>query len=329
MNPKYRRRRFGGIVGAGLWALACGGLIVAQPEPNGGRDTHEWVTKELAAPRVSFHKFRSGVLGKEVSYHLYAPAAYDEQEARLPVVYWLHGTGGGLAGIPTLARLFDNAITGGKAPPFLVVFVNGLPGGMYVDWKDGSTPVETVVIEELIPHIDGAHRTRASREGRLIDGFSMGGYGAARLGFSRPELFRGVSIVGAGPMQPELIEAPRAGRQRAREVLERVYAGDQDYFKRVSPRAIAERNAESLAGDLFVRVVIGERDETFPANRAFHEHLAALGIPHQWRVVAGVGHDARRIMTTLGDEWWEFYARVFDTGCVVNAERGGARSTAE
>lgn len=315
MHPNHVWRMGSGwLVAAGLWALGWGSVPAADPEPRMEQSGHEWVTREVAAPRVSFHTFKSEVLGQEVSYHMYTPAAYDAPEARLPVVYWLHGTGGGLAGIPVLSRLFDGAISGGKVPPFLVVFVNGLPGGMYVDWQDGSAPVESVIIKELIPHVDSTHRTRATREGRLIDGFSMGGYGAARLGFSYPELFGGVSMIGAGPMQAELVDGPRAGRRRSREVLDRVYGGDQEHFKQVSPRAIAERGAPRIAADVLVRVVVGAQDETLPANRAFHEHLAALGIGHEWREVAGVGHDARGIVVAMGEEFWGFYARVFGEG---------------
>ena len=82
----------------------------------------------------------------------------------------------------------------GAAPACLVVFVNGLPSGMYVDWKDGSTPVESMIVKDLVPHIDATWRTIATREGRMLDGFSMGGYGAARLGFKHANLFRAVSI---------------------------------------------------------------------------------------------------------------------------------------
>ena len=41
------------------------------------------------------------------------------------------------------------------------------------------------------------------------------GYGAARLGFKSPDVFRAVSIMGGGPLQEILRDAPRAGRRRA------------------------------------------------------------------------------------------------------------------
>jgi polyhydroxybutyrate depolymerase len=276
-----------------------------------------WITREVHAPRVSFRTFDSAAAGTKVTFHIYAPAAYDKPEnkdRRFPVVYWLHGSGGGLGGIPQVAAHFDAAIEAGKLPPCLVVFVNGMIGGfegMYVDWKDGTAPLETVIVKDLVPHIDGAYRTIAAREGRLLDGFSMGGYGAARLGFKFPDFFRAVSIVGAGPMQERLVQTPRAGRQRAAEVLAKVYGGDQSYFGVVSPRTLATQNAKAIAAGSLVRVVIGDADETFENNRRFREHLVDLKIPHTWTVLPGVAHDPMAVLRAIGDDNWAFYRQAF------------------
>ena len=304
------------IVGVafGLWAT---GFATGAPQDVGAGEQASkglaWVTPKIEGPRVSFHTFDSVAVKTEISYHLYTPAAYDDDRAeRFPVVYWLHGSGGGLAGIPRVAALCDAAIAAGKAPPCLVVFVNGLPEGMYVDWKDGSVPMETIIVKELVPHIDASYRTIATPTGRLLDGYSMGGYGAARLGFKYPDMFRAVSVMGGGPLQAELIQAPRAGRQRAEEVLRRVYGGDQEYFMSVSPRRLAEENAKAIAKGSLVRVVCGDRDETYPANLAFHEHLQSLGIPHDWKVLEGVDHNPLRTLEMLGDTNWAFYRQAFD-----------------
>jgi enterochelin esterase-like enzyme len=286
--------------------------IPADDRPPIAADQPPWVTPPVRAPGVDFRTFDSRAANARVSFHIYLPEAYrTEQERRFPVLYWLHGSGGGLRGIPQLARHFDSAIAAGKAPPFLVVFVNGFVEGMYVDWKDGSAPLETVIVKDLVPHVDATWRTIAAREGRMLDGFSMGGYGAARLGFKYPDLFRAVSIVSAGPMQPELVQTPRAGRQRAAEVLQKVYGGDQAYFRSVSPRTLAEQNAEAIAKGSLVRIVIGDQDETFENNRAFHEHLERLRIPHGWTVLRGVAHDPMGVLSALGDDNWAFYRTAF------------------
>ncbi len=80
----------------------------------------DWLTPVVEAPRVTHHTFDSGVAATRVSYHLYRPAAYEaEPDRRFPVVYWLHGSGGGLRGIAPLARQVDRAIQAGQADPNL------------------------------------------------------------------------------------------------------------------------------------------------------------------------------------------------------------------
>lgn len=296
------------LAAATLAFAARGAAPTAAPATMDGPDyTSAWVTRAMTGPRVSHHVFASRYAGGNVSYHLYTPVAHDgDPAARFPVVYWLHGSGGGLPGIPQLARLFDEAIMSGRLPPVFVVFVNGLPNGMYLDWKDGSVRVESMIIRDLIPHIDATHRTIAERHGRLIEGFSMGGYGAARLGFSHPHLFAGVSLLGAGPMQPDFSRTPRAGPARREEIFDRVYGNDPAFFLQVSPWAIAERQAPLLRG-MPVRQAIGDRDETFANNRAFHERMESLGVAHEWTVVPGLGHDPVGLIRALGDRFWSFH----------------------
>jgi enterochelin esterase-like enzyme len=270
------------------------------------------VTAAAEGPGVSLHTFRSEAQGASVSFHIYVPPAYAANpDRRFPVVYWLHGSGGGVPGIPQLAANFDQAIRAGKAPPFLVVFVNGLQMGMYVDWSNGQAPLETIIVHELRSFIDARWRTLATREGRLLDGFSMGGYGAARFGFRYPELFRTVSMMGAGPMQEFLTTVPRASKAQAEELLRNVYGGSQAGFQAVSPRRYARENAARLAGRSRLRLVIGDRDETLGNNQDFHAYLNYLRIPHDWIVLPGVGHDPFEVLTALGDRQWAFYREAF------------------
>jgi len=104
-----------------------------------------WMTERVGVQQVQYRVFQSTAAGATVSYHVYVPVAYDRQpNARFPVLYWLHGTGGGVRGIAPISRYFDDAIRTGKIAPMLVVFANGLPEGMWCDSADGKTPVETV-----------------------------------------------------------------------------------------------------------------------------------------------------------------------------------------
>jgi len=303
-------------LGAAIAGLAAGNRAQGSPARSpGGMDLPpplQWVTPGAEGPGLSFHTFRSRAAETEVSFHVYEPPAYAADSARrFPVAYWLHGSGGGVSGLARLSALVDEAIAARRTPPFLMVFVNGLRMGMYVDWANGRAPLETVIVHELRPHVDTNWRTIATREGRLLDGFSMGGYGAARFGFRYPELFRNVSMMGAGPMQETLERTPRASGVRAEDLLRDVYGGDQDRFREVSPRRYAEQNAAALARGSRLRLVVGDRDETFENNRDFHDHLVRLGIPHDWIVLPGVGHDPLRVLAALGDRHWAFYRDAF------------------
>lgn len=58
--------------------------------------TQPWVTPAVSAPGVQRVVFRSAAVGGDVSYHVYLPPAYAaEPTRRFPVMFWLHGSGGG------------------------------------------------------------------------------------------------------------------------------------------------------------------------------------------------------------------------------------------
>jgi thimet oligopeptidase len=301
--------------------IACSfpaGSVVAQDAIN--TQYYQWVTPARTATRVQYRTFQSAAVGSAVSYHIYIPESYESATMqRFPVVYWLHGGGGGGPGLPLLAARLDSAIRAGTIPPMLVVFPNGLSLGMYVDWKSGRVPMETVLIRELIPHIDTDFRTIPTRAGRLLEGFSMGGYGAARLAFKYPHLFAAASLLAAGPVQEELNAATseRANALQTQMVLDTIYGGDQEYFKAQSPWQLAERNVDAVRL-LRIRQVVGDSDNTLQSNRQFHDRLTRLKILHDFIVLPGVTHNPREVFDALGPRHLEFFRDVF-------AAAGGTR----
>lgn len=273
------------------------------------------VTAAVHAPRVEFRTFDSVAAKGKVSYHLYKPEVYAaDGERRFPVLYWLHGSGGGLAGIRPLAAFFDDAIRANKIPPMLVVFPNGLASSMWCDSKDGAVPMETILIKELLPHLDATVRTLATRSGRIIEGFSMGGYGAARLGFKYPQLFAAVSILAGGPLDLDFAGPRATGNPAERErILQRTFGGDLVYYRAQSPITLVAQQAEAVRGKVRVRLAVGSRDNTGPLNRAYSDHLQQLHIAHTFTEVPGVGHDALAVLRGLRDANWGFYGEVFST----------------
>jgi acetyl esterase/lipase len=269
-----------------------------------------WVVPDATPPLTGFRTFESAAVGGPVGYAVYLPPGYDDAAgARYPVVYWLHGMGGDPRRGGTFVRMLDEAIRAGIAPPAIAVLPNGGPAGFYADWADGSWPIETVIVPELIRHVTATYRTIGSREGRCIEGQSMGGFGAARLGFKHPELFGAVSV-SAGAL---IDFAARAGDGDARpsRVFRTVWGGDAARFRADDPSTLLRRNADRIRGRTAVRIFCGDQDGLLGRNELLHDLLDELGIAHEYTIVPGAGHGYDEKVERLGVGHFGWFGRAF------------------
>ena len=307
-------------LGIALTVLAIlAGLALANPV------AAQWTTPPASAPGVVYRTFQSPTAQTTVSFHVYLPPQYAANPTqRFPVIYWLHGSGSPIAGIPFMSSWYGAAMAQGKIPPMLVVFPNGMGASMWCDSKDGTVPMESVVIDDLIPHVDATYRTIASRAGRILEGFSMGGAGSGRLGLRRPDLFAGISMLGAGPMQLDFMDAPDGTKvppANRKALFEAVWGSDPAYYLAQHPWTIATLRAEAhVALCTRIRIGVGELDAMLAPNLEFSAHLLALGVPHDVRIVPGVGHSAAQTLQGLGEDSWSFYLEALATPCPQPAD---------
>ena len=296
------------LVTAIMGPVGCAAEAAARVEARvrQDQDTVGWVRPGIEGVGLSHHTFASKLVNGPVSYLLYRPPDYEQAaQHRYPVVYWLHGVAAGQASMARFAARLDTAIRAGKTPPMIVVFVNGLRGSMYCDSADNAVPVESVIIDELIPHVDEGYRSIARREGRIIEGFSMGGFGATHLGFKYPDRFGAVScIAGALYTGDSLSNGPRA---IDKAIFASVFGNDKDRFEAQSPWNLVEKNVQQIRGRMLVRIVVGDRDRLLARNREYHLLLDRLGVAHGFRIVAGVGHSPSAVYDALADANWSFY----------------------
>jgi endo-1,4-beta-xylanase len=281
------------------------------PKPKEGKRTPpkaEWVDSRRDEPNgTKYQTFTSKTLGGEVSYLVYLPAGYEKETKRYPVIYWLHGMGGNQrGGASVFLPHVDAALEKGDLPPAVVVLVNGMVNSFYCDWANGKRPIESVIIKDLIPHIDKTYRTVARREGRVIQGYSMGGYGAAHLGFKYPELF-GTIVVDAGALVNEGI---RNGPNFT-ELFKDIW-GDPKGFQEEHPKRLVEKNADKIRGKTNIRVGVGTEDNLLPRNRELHELLLNLKIDHQYELVEGVGHSSIEYYKKMKTKCLEIHRKAFE-----------------
>lgn len=279
--------------------------------PRDGGEAPAWLEPDQSEPAgMKYRAFYSKAAKGEVSYLIYLPPDYETaKNKRYPVVYWLHGRGGHQRAAGGAAGKWDAAIKAGRAAPVILVGVNGLPYSSYVDSFDGTTPVQTMIVNDLIPHIDATYRTIAQREARAIEGFSMGGAGAPKIGFRHPELFGVVSLL-AGALHDADSIVSETNKSRS-DAFSEIYGGSRDYFQSTSPWVWAEKNAEAIRGKIRVRVIVGDQDGLLPRVSAYHEMLVRLGIPHEFEVIQGAGHNVSRLYSGLGDRYVAFISEAF------------------
>ena len=297
-----------------LMVILVAGLVVparAQAPPSPARIaelSEQWVDPVTdAPPGTAYHLFETASRGKGTkgSYLIYLPPGYEKDPARrYPVIYWLHGGFGNARQGEWAVASLDRGMRAGLAPEAIVVLVQALPVGWYVNSKDGRRPIENVVIKDLIPHVDATYRTIARREGRGIEGMSMGGYGALHLGMKHPGLFGAISSVAPAILQ-DLKDEPK-------ERTYDTFGDDEAYYDANGPWTLARENADALRRGCTIRLLSGDEDARLrSAITGFHELLTQLRIPHRVSAVKGAGHDYKAIVSGLGDEGFAFWREAF------------------
>ncbi len=156
--------------------------------------------------------FASRKLGYTVNYRVYTPAGFDHATAKkLPVLYVTDGSDYWNDEMGSLVITLDNLIAGKRIVPLIAVFIDPWDRVAGVNRRetelvpaaDRTCAFCEFIAEELVPAIDAAYPTRASRDARAILGTSLGGLHATYMSTHYASLF-GL----AGIQSPALWPAP-------------------------------------------------------------------------------------------------------------------------
>lgn len=137
---------------------------------------------------------------------VYTPPGYDrDQEQRYPVLYLQHGWGENEYGWSVQGHaglIMDNLIAEGKTEPFIIVMTYGMTNEVRIGGLRNFdiSDFETVLVDELVPHIDANFRTLTDQPNRAMAGLSMGSMETKAITlrnldkFSHIGLFSGATI---------------------------------------------------------------------------------------------------------------------------------------
>jgi enterochelin esterase-like enzyme len=214
-----------------------------------------------AAPgTLTTAQFHSAVLGGDISYNVYLPAGYSSTAKRYPVLYLLHGRGDSMSAWTQVKGNLDQLIADGSIPPTIAIMPDAPwsdRASYYVDSAyTGSDPgrrVETAFTTDLIDHVDATYRTVASRDGRVIGGYSMGGYGAIRYSIAHPDLFV-ASIVLSPAVYNPLPPADSSTRTFGAFGQGGALFVDSIYRKLNYPAELPRFSAKNLPSHMFIAV---------------------------------------------------------------------------
>jgi S-formylglutathione hydrolase FrmB len=216
--------------------------------------------------------FHSPVLAKACSMTVIVPEG-SVGTPPFPVCYLLHGLSDDHTSWARQTSL-ERHVAG---LPLIVVMPDG-GRGFYCDAVDGPA-YERYLLDDVIGFVDRTFHTIAERQGRVIGGLSMGGYGAIKLALKYPQLFCSAVAHSAALDVRRRIERPEISEEMRRIFGPAPGGGPND------PYALAATIDRTLLPAL--RLDCGREDGLLEENRAFHRHLEQLDIPHEYAECPG------------------------------------------
>jgi putative tributyrin esterase len=234
-------------------------------------------------------EIRSSLMQRVLPYCVLLPADYEESQGHYPVLYLLHGLFGRHDDWPERTGLVDEA-AGHK---LIVVMPEG-EDGWYTDSETSrDNKYESHLVNELLTEIDRRYRTIGNRRGRALAGLSMGGYGAFKLAFKRPDLFKlAISFSGAFDVAGRSDDAPGFDWENLRPSILKAFGGPGSRTRAENDlyRIIEGLPAETIPKLPLLYFDCGADDHFLQANLRLQAALAARGIAHRFQKIAG-GHD--------------------------------------
>jgi len=273
-----------------------------------------------AQSRIDCNALNSRILKHEIHYCVYIPASYDVGAAkhpaqRYPVLYFLHGLGDNEQTLFNSGgwTLLDDLHKQHKIGEFLIVAPEG-GRTFYVNSADGSVRYSDFFLQEFIPHIENKYRIGVSRKNRAISGISMGGYGALRFAFARPEMFSAVSAQSAALITESPRELDTAAKSGAPlgKLLATVFGNpiDVPHWKDNSPFVLAQKNLAAIR-KLAIYFNCGQ-DDNYGFEKgatALDEQLRKEGVKHEYHPYPG-DHSVTYFLSHFA-EVMEFHSREF------------------
>jgi enterochelin esterase-like enzyme len=248
-----------------------------------GEASDLYITKNIPHGTLQKVWYSSPVLNLTRRMYIYTPPGYEDNKAKYPVLYLLHGGGGDEDAWTTLGRtcqILDNLIAQGKTKPMIVVMPNGNPGQVCVFTDAPPKPAdsrqftmsdmakglfEESLIKDIIPYVEKHFRVLSNKNNRAVSGLSMGGMQTLTFAGKYPDKFSYFGVMSMGLVDRSSMGLPANN--------------DQD----------AQFEALKRSGYKLYWVGIGKDDFLYNPALKLKDALDKHGIKYTWRESTG-GH---------------------------------------
>jgi len=238
---------------------------------------------------ITHNTYYSQTLNHEVGYNIYLPPEYLNNDKKYPVMYFIHGwQGNESSNLWTLEKTY-------RARDGITVFINAISSKE--EYFDALLQIESILVEELIPHIDGMYRTKDTLENRMISGFSMGGNMAFYYAIKHLELFSSVTAYAGTYHHLYNKEFRTVGVpiDKITELYDEMLK-EEWYLEENNILTLVREKAEKIRDNLKITLHIGTADILFCDNEIIHRYMTSLDIPHEYRVFEDMEHNLAEIL---------------------------------
>src|SRR4051812_5705045 len=261
-----------------IYALAAVILGFAGCKKDASSPDHPRLTPNITFRDVAF---RSAALGRNMDYRVISPSVVPPGQ-KLPVIYLLHGGGGGFRDWSNYSDVAHYAESG-----ILLVMPEG-DSSYYTNAVDPpGDRYEDYIVQDLISDVEYRFPAAVGRSNRAIIGVSMGGFGAVNLALHHPNLF-----AFAGGISSAIDVSRRAfsiKRLRQSRHYNSLFGSSGSLTRHNNDPFLLARTANPEEAPYFF-LTCGEQEGLLPANREFAALLAKRHFKYEFHTVRG-GHD--------------------------------------
>jgi putative tributyrin esterase len=275
-----------------VFLLAACNKKKAEAQPDNPR-----LTPKVTMRDVTFH---SAALNRDMQYRVILPANIVADQ-KLPVVYLLHGGGGGFrdwSNYSDVAKFVERGL--------ILVMPEGHSSYYTNSAERPQDRYEDYIVSDLISDVESKFPAAPGRDNRAIVGVSMGGFGAVKLALKHPDLYAfagGLSSAIDVPSRPFSIKRIGQYRQHAS-----IFGPWGSQSRRNNDPFVLARSADPAATP-YIFLTCGEQEGLLPANRQFAALLGQRHFHYKFHASSG-GHDWNQWNRRLPDLFQRLFEHV-------------------